>query len=575
MTGGKPRDSRTEAVQGKTPKFMGQICSAVLFIVVLAVTSLGLGGGLLDSHAVRQHEMHQRELTKAFGYTLTPEIRPNLGDKRRAAVKASLMPLLSTLPVDSHGHLNEATVRYAMHRYFAYQKGWIVKGFEPFRSNNTRLGDAPILKEKLPEYVSNILMSNPSGFLAEDLVMLVAAVEQLIFDEAIESVDMAYHVNSIPMTRKLSKKDMLSVIASFMIENILEGNFSDVEQHLADKAHITEIYPNWDKLQLYLEDIVGKDAWERNVSNSPFARDGKAEYTFEDTSRFATHIVEDFGMWSNYECRHLTETLSLLDPHATGRVRLLDFHRTWSEADWHLSETYLRDLGALDESSDSLGPQVIIPNYVQGMSNCILSSHHYSICCMNECLAMQQKLEEHLQAPKVKPEEVALAMESLFARNVSSGTELRKSLDDAAVQNNGEILLHSRLFLQWLHFVFPRDCPYPHKSGTINPETIEQSSQRIGEQAVKAPGGYKEEKLKHQVPVPPSPDAGKTMWLTHDEHFAVPPVVDETSVWFAALAKAVGGIALAAVILSSIAKAIAHARNSKASKSGSSDKTVV
>merc|ERR1719387_3031965 len=106
---------------------------------------------------------------------------------------------------------------------------------------------------------------------------------------------------------------------------------------------------------------------------------------------------------------------------------------------------------------------------------------------MNECLPIQQKLEKHFHTPKVKPEELASAMQLLFSQNVTSGTALRSSLDEVAAQNNGEIPLHSRLFLQWLHFAFPRDCPYPHKSGTFNPETIEQSFQRVGEEAVKVP----------------------------------------------------------------------------------------
>lgn len=27
--------------------------------------------------------------------------------------------------------------------------------------------------------------------------------------------------------------------------------------------------------------------------------------------------------------------------------------------------------------------------------------------------------------------------------------------------------LHGRLFAQWLHYVFPRECPFPHKTGSV------------------------------------------------------------------------------------------------------------
>merc|ERR1719498_1923517 len=31
--------------------------------------------------------------------------------------------------------------------------------------------------------------------------------------------------------------------------------------------------------------------------------------------------------------------------------------------------------------------------------------------------------------------------------------------------------LHGRLFAQWLHYVFPRECPFPHKLGVTTSAT--------------------------------------------------------------------------------------------------------
>merc|ERR1712232_83370 len=31
--------------------------------------------------------------------------------------------------------------------------------------------------------------------------------------------------------------------------------------------------------------------------------------------------------------------------------------------------------------------------------------------------------------------------------------------------HGGKVPLHGRLFAQWLHYVFPRECPFPHKAG--------------------------------------------------------------------------------------------------------------
>merc|ERR1719418_183184 len=57
-------------------------------------------------------------------------------------------------------------------------------------------------------------------------------------------------------------------------------------------------------------------------------------------------------------------------------------------------------------------------------------------------------------------------------RNLSATLVTR--LDDIASRHGGRVPLHGRLFMQWLHHAYPRDCPYPHVSGTINPVTQDE-----------------------------------------------------------------------------------------------------
>jgi len=45
---------------------------------------------------------------------------------------------------------------------------------------------------------------------------------------------------------------------------------------------------------------------------------------------------------------------------------------------------------------------------------------------------------------------------------------LRSRLEQVAESHGGHVPLHGRLFKQWLHHVFPLDCPYPHEAGTTN-----------------------------------------------------------------------------------------------------------
>merc|ERR1719183_1444615 len=42
---------------------------------------------------------------------------------------------------------------------------------------------------------------------------------------------------------------------------------------------------------------------------------------------------------------------------------------------------------------------------------------------------------------------------------------LRARLDQVARHHGGLVPLHGRLFVQWLHYAFPRECAFPHKVG--------------------------------------------------------------------------------------------------------------
>merc|ERR1719261_920436 len=44
---------------------------------------------------------------------------------------------------------------------------------------------------------------------------------------------------------------------------------------------------------------------------------------------------------------------------------------------------------------------------------------------------------------------------------------LRKQLSRIADKHRGKIPLHGRLFSQWMHYVFPQECPFPNQAGTV------------------------------------------------------------------------------------------------------------
>merc|ERR1719210_43724 len=49
-------------------------------------------------------------------------------------------------------------------------------------------------------------------------------------------------------------------------------------------------------------------------------------------------------------------------------------------------------------------------------------------------------------------------------RNLSSALLAR--LDEIAEHHAGQVALHGRLFAQWMHHAYPRECPFPHIAGS-------------------------------------------------------------------------------------------------------------
>merc|ERR1712129_345286 len=47
--------------------------------------------------------------------------------------------------------------------------------------------------------------------------------------------------------------------------------------------------------------------------------------------------------------------------------------------------------------------------------------------------------------------------------------QLLSRLQEIANHHQGQVPLHGRLFMQWLHHAFPTECTFPHVSGTTRP----------------------------------------------------------------------------------------------------------
>merc|ERR1719263_2324591 len=85
--------------------------------------------------------------------------------------------------------------------------------------------------------------------------------------------------------------------------------------------------------------------------------------------------------------------------------------------------------------------------------------------------------------------------------------------------HGGQVPMHGRLFAQWMHHAFPRECPFPHLTGTINPQTPDEWMRETNQTNTLS----KEEMEKHVNPskVDEAADHKELPWH-HDEELLRP-----------------------------------------------------
>lgn len=225
------------------------------------------------------------------------------------------------------------------------------------------------------------------------------------------------------------------------------------------------LFPPWADNQAWLR-TVEEDVLQEQLGG---ARDA---ITFSVALKIVEAVTVRYGKYQNYECRDMAQKLNTKERKGTGRMPLQSFHKLG----WQFQETeeYLRELGALDDRyRPSEGPWVVIPNYVVSVANCIASSSIYSVCCMDSCEEMLRQVELKVGAPIATPDVIIklIAMIPSATVNVPRGVSqtLVNHLNEIAADNNGHVPLHGRLFSQWMHHAYPRECVFPVVSGTTQP----------------------------------------------------------------------------------------------------------
>jgi hypothetical protein len=152
------------------------------------------------------------------------------------------------------------------------------------------------------------------------------------------------------------------------------------------------------------------------------------------------------------------------------------------------------------------------------------------VCCLDECESILGRLEESISAPDATPSEVATLVSMIpsatMPGNRTLSPWLRQRLDEVAEHHGGKVPMHGRLFAQWLHYAYPRECQFPHVSGTIDPLRSEDMMKNNNVTAEELTPSQTEMKriihiappVKHRVP---GTETGaleeSSMWSMHEE----------------------------------------------------------
>jgi len=391
--------------------------------------------------------------------------------------------LFRSLPKNQYGKLDHPSVKYMLHRYLVEQHGWFIDGlFTEGESLNTS-SPTKALMNRVPLYVQGMFEKRLSGrgFGLHEIAVLASVIENSIHQEAQAELNQTYKVLGIPRDSRLTNVSAYRFVELYMTGFVMKINMSEVKRKDLEATwrKMIHYYPTWSRAKAFLNEVRSKHS------------KGKLDLAYVDIANIIEEIVDTFGTFHGKQCQRLkTQLMSIEKKDSSGCIPLSDFYNAsiHQHSDWLFIESpeYLHHIGALD-ATDSGNPLVLTANYINSPNSCLQPSGYYMVCCRNECNDILAKVEEQLQAPTATPKEILGSLplsstsHSLRASAMPGQSKaMLRRLHEIADVHNGQIPIHGRLFAQWLHHAFPHECPYPHLSGTTNPEWIEEYEVETG-----------------------------------------------------------------------------------------------
>jgi len=458
-------------------RFPSAFVSAMVCVIAPAVHA----STFLGSH---HHATTQSMATRELDQMLLLEGAWSNGHLRETV--EDLRPLFVALPKNEGGRLDPTVVRYALHRHFARQYGWHLRGLEPGGGGFNASASDTIMKDRAPAYILDRFerRMHGHGLRLEELAIFAVALADLIRQEAVSDLEDIFLALGNERSSRMSGRAMASLIKTYLMTYI--SGMHHARRYAADDFDFMEHTMEsdimiWFDAKMWVQDVRLTYLHQQISRRNPFV----SEYTFEDAAEVAQEMGQRFGTFQNMECKSLKQKLVDMEHGGSGRVLLSKFYSGSDLLDWPFIESvdYLRNLGALDET-DPKRPSVIIPNFLGSPSNCEAPSSFYSVCCIDECEDLLAEVEEEIGFPTATVFHLVQKISDLPSDTVAAPRNLSDAqvsrLRDIATRHHGHVPLHGRLFAQWMHHAYPRECRFPHAAGSTNPLSREEFSSSFG-----------------------------------------------------------------------------------------------
>jgi len=434
------------------------VSSAMAFLLIASLVAVVCAKSFLHPEIGRQ-SVERALLSELSGLADAAQLR---------SIDEELTPMFAALPKNEHGRLDPEAVRYALHRYFMKKHGWYVNGLGHANKTEVISSSTTIMKDRAPSYIQSVFEQRfqGQGLNRHDLAVFAATLTDLIHKEvavALEGVYASLELPTVgPVTRKEHDIATKAYLATYLVGDAEEGTaLTDVS--VAEG----EDYLAWEDTLVWAADLKLTSDFSSQDRLSPFSRQRDS---FDKHVSFLQEFGHRLGTFQNLECHRLKDLLVEMEDPGTGRVPLSRFYRGGLDGDWTFTESveYLRHIGALDESSPGR-LSVVIPNYIHSHSNCLEGSSFYSVCCLDECEGLLGHVEDAVQGPSALPSRIAAVITGLHSDTVHAPRNLSEALmgrlGQIADAHGGQVPLHGRLFAQWMHHAYPRECPFPHAIG--------------------------------------------------------------------------------------------------------------